>query len=104
MESYKHNVNSGLRNKTLASKGLNRRCKSACQPDMSGFAVALSEAVICDVIFQHPILIKQYRVLTCKIDVRLTCKSATSIYSLSDATASQHIACPGDLKRADGVI
>ena len=34
---------------------------------MSGFDVALSEAEICDVIFQHPILIKQYRVLTCKI-------------------------------------
>ena len=34
---------------------------------MSGFDVALSEAEICDVIFQHPILIKQYWVLTCKI-------------------------------------
>ncbi len=36
---------------------------------MSGFDVALSEAEICDVIFQHPIglLIEQHRVLTCKI-------------------------------------
>ena len=45
---------------------------------MSGFDVALSEAEICDVIIQHPILIKRYRELTRKI----ACQAGMQIYNV----------------------